>query len=382
MSAAATDRPPLTDLRVLDLSRLQPGAYCTELLADLGADVVRVEQPGRGDPIRGIPGAHVAYNRGKRSITLDLKHERAPEVIRALARTVDVLIESGRPGSYDELGFGYAQLAADNPRLIWCAITGYGQNGPYVNRTGHDLTFLGYSGLLATMAAGTVPATPDFVMAVPYGALMAAVAILAAVHERQHTGCGRFIDISITDAATWVLGEHVARVAAGGQVGWGQTANRRAYRCADGELITVAAAEAAPWAALCAALDLPELASPGELSQAEIAERLAAVFATRPAREWIDLLADAGTNVAAVNRVDDLFDDPHVKARESLVTIAGADGDATVWRVPIRLDDVDGTAAPFTPGPPPAMGEHTDAVLAEAGFSPEEREQLRRDGVV
>ncbi len=378
-----TDRP-LSNLRVLDLSRLQPGAFCTGLLADLGADVLRVEQPGVGDPLRGIPGAHEAYNRGKRSLTLNLRHEQAAAVVRRLAADVDVVVESGRPRSLEAQGIGYRQLAQVNRRLIWAAITGFGQDSPYVDRAGHDVTFLGYSGLLALMAGDTVPPSPDFVLAVPFGALMATVGILAAVQERDRTGTGRLVDISINDSATWILGEHVARVAAGHAAGWGQSANRRAYRCADGRLITLAATEPRTWAALCDKLALTDLADgwrAPQQEQDEIAARLAALFATRPARDWVELLA-AGAGVGPVNTVEDLLEDPHVRARASVVQLAGGGAPVRVLRPPVRLFDADGTEAPFDAAPPPVIGEHTEAVLAAAGFTPEETAALRRDGVI
>jgi alpha-methylacyl-CoA racemase len=379
-----TDRP-LAHLRVLDLSRLQPGAYCTGMLADLGADVLRVEQPGSGDPLRGIPGAPEAYNRGKRSMTLDLKHERAPEILRRLVAEVDVVVESGRPGALAARGVGYEQLSESDPGLVWCAITGFGQDSPYADRPAHDLTLLGYSGLLDLMAGAAVPPTPDFVLAVPFGALIAVVGILSALSERAQTGRGRFVDASIVDAATWILGEAVARVAAGQQAGWGQTANRRAYRCADGRLVTVAAAEPRTWAAFCAALDRPDLADrawgpPDE--QDALAAELETLFASRPSAAWLELLVDAGAGVGPVNAVGDLLDDPHVQARGSVITLDGDPAGTRVLRTPVRLRDADGYEPPFAPTAPPASGAHTDDALAAAGFTDDEIKVLRRDGAV
>jgi alpha-methylacyl-CoA racemase len=379
------EQQPLSHLRILDLSRLQPGAFCTGLLADLGADVLRVEQPGAGDPLRGIPGAHDAYNRGKRSITLNLRHDQAPAIVRRLARDVDVIVESGRPRALEAQGIGYPQLASDHPRLIWAAITGFGQESPYLDRAGHDITFLGYSGLLALMAGDAIPPSPDFVLAVPLGALMATVGVLAALQERDRTGTGRLIDVSINDSATWILGEHVARVAAGHAASWGQTANRRAYRCADGRLITVAATEPRTWSALCQALALDDLgerwrSTPEE--QPELEARLAAVFATRPAGAWVELLAPVGAGVGPVHDVVDLFDDPHVQARGSIVELAGDGDSARVLRPPLRLIDAAGAQMQFAPSRPPYVGEHTDEVLTAAGFSLEAIEGFRRDGVI
>ena len=376
-----TDQP-LSHLRVLDLSRLQPGAFCTGVLADLGADVLRIEPPKGGDPLRMLPGAPAAYHRGKRAMTLDLKHARAPEVLRRLVAEVDVVVESGLPAALRQQGIGYEQLAADQPGLVWCSISGFGTDSPYADRAAHDISFLGYSGLLALMAGDAVPTTPDFVLAVPYGALIGVVGILAALTARDRTGEGRFVDTSIADAATWVIGEAVARVAVGGQAGWGQSANRRAYRAADGRLITVAAAEPRTWAALCEALERPDLAdrlaTPPE-GQAALADELAAIFAGRPAAEWVARLP-AEAAVGPVNTVDDLFDDPHVQARGSVVELSGAGTRAL--RSPVRLRHRDGSEEPFAAGPPPGPGEHTDAALAAAGFASDEIAALHDDGVV
>ena len=340
-----TDQP-LSHLRVLDLSRLQPGAFCTGVLADLGADVLRIEPPKGGDPLRMLPGAPAAYHRGKRAMTLDLKHRTARR--RSCAASWPRSTWSwnrGCPPHSREQGIGYEQLAAEQPGLVWCSISGFGTESPYADRAAHDISFLGYSGLLALMAGDAVPTTPDFVLAVPYGALIGVVGILAALTARDRTGEGRFVDTSIADAATWVIGEAVARVAVGGQAGWGQSANRRAYRAADGRLITVAAAEPRTWAALCEALERPDLAdrlaTPPE-GQAALADELAAIFATRPAAEWVERLPAAAA-VGPVNTVDDLFDDPHVQARGSVVELTGDGAGTRALRSPVRLRRPDGS---------------------------------------
>jgi crotonobetainyl-CoA:carnitine CoA-transferase CaiB-like acyl-CoA transferase len=235
------------------------------------------------------------------------------------------------------------------------------------------------------MAGTTVPPTPDFVLAVPFGALVAVVGILSALTERAQTGRGRFVDTSIADSATWILGEAVARVAAGQPAGWGQSASRRAYRGADGRLVTLAAAEPRTWAAFCAALDRPDLADrawgPPEAQEA-LASELEALFASRPAAEWLDLLVDAGAGFGPVNTVSDLLDDPHVQARGSVVPLEGDPANARVLRSPVRLLDADGDEAPFAPSPPPSSGAHTDEALAAAGFTSDEIDGLRRDGAI
>jgi alpha-methylacyl-CoA racemase len=238
--------------------------------------------------------------------------------------------------------------------------------------------------LLALMAGDTVPPTPDFVLSVPIGALVAVVGILSAVGARDRTGRGSFVDTSIVDSATWVLGEAVARVAEGHPAGWGQAANRRAYRTADGRLITVAAAEPRTWAALCDALERPDLAArfatPAD-GQDALADDLAALFATRPAAEWVALLADVGAAVGPVSTVEDLLVDEHVRARGSIVEL-GDEHRTRALRSPVRLRDAGGTEPAFSPGPPPELGEHTDAALAAAGFTPDEIATLHRACVV
>jgi crotonobetainyl-CoA:carnitine CoA-transferase CaiB-like acyl-CoA transferase len=365
---------PLSHVRVLDLSRAQPGAYCTAVLADLGADVLRVEPRGTGDTTRMIPGAMEAYHRGKRAMTLDLKHDDAPEVLRRLIAAVDVVVESGLPAGLAAHGIDHTTLAAAQPGLVWCTISGFGEGSPYAKQPAHDITFLGYSGLMALMAGDTVPPTPDFVLAVPFGSLIAVVGILAALTERDRTGKGALVDTAIVDSATWVLGEAVARVAAGQPAGWGEAASRRAYRAADGKLVTLAAAEPRTWAAFCAAVERPDLTDalrqpPG--GQAGLAEELAALFATKTAAEWEAQLAGAGAAVGPVRSVEDLLDDPHLAARGALVELDD-EHRSRVLRTPVRLRDASGAERPVQLGPPPGLGEHTDAALAAAGFTADE----------
>lgn len=365
---------PLAHLRILDLSRAQPGAYCTGVLSDLGADVLRVEPRGTGDTTRMIPGAMEAYHRGKRAMTLDLKHDDAAVILRRLIAQVDVVVESGLPAGLPAQGINFAALASVHPGLVWCTISGFGEASPYAKRPAHDITFLGYSGLMALMAGDTVPPTPDFVLAVPFGSLIAVVGILAALTERDRTGKGALVDTAIVDSATWVLGEAVARVAAGQPAGWGEAASRRAYRAADGKLVTLAAAEPRTWAAFCAAVDRPDLAEslmhPPD-GQAALADELAKLFATKPVAEWEAQLADAGAAVGPVRDVAELLDDPHLTARGALVELD--DGRSTrVLRTPVRLRDASGSERPVHLGPPPALGEHTDGALTDAGFSAEE----------
>ena len=376
---------PLAHVKVLDLTRMYPGAFCTLLLADLGADVVKVEAPGTGDGLRPIvpPGrfnaAHVALNRGKRSLGLDFRATRADEVLRRLVRWADVVVESHRPGQLDRLGLGYDAMREENPRVVWCSVTGFGDTGPNTDAPGHDLTYLGYAGLLDRLADG--PATPPATtISIPMAALMATVGILAGLAEAERTGQGRRLDANMVDSAMWVLAEDVARAANDPAPGWGTFAARNVYRCADGREVTVASTEPKTWAALCEGLGMPELVDHrfGADDEAPVIARLIEVFATKPAAAWV---AEPGLRggVGPVNQPADLLEDPQVTERRSLVALAGSG--ARVLANPIRFDGEGGDSATLAGTDPPVLGADTDAVLAAAGFSADrDRDAASRRG--
>lgn len=375
----------LSHLKVLDLSRLYPGAYCTLLLADLGAEVLKVEAPGIGDGLRDLdPGeprsVHTALNRGKRSMTLNLKHERAAEVLTRLVRDVDVVVESQRPGQLDALGIGYESLRAENPGLIWCALTGFGSTGPRADAPGHDLTYLGASGLLSQLAQGDDPRRPDVVLAVPVGALTAAVGILAAVAERSRTGVGTRVDAAITEASQWVLSEAFTRQSAPTSPDWGPFASAAVYRCGDGRHVAVTATEPRSWAALCEALGAPDLVGHrmGVDDEVAAAARLRELFATRPAAHWLDTPGLAG-GVGPVLTPTEIATDDQVAARHGVVTV---DNGLPVVASPVRVGTCDGVEATAATTAPPTLGGDTDAALAACGYSGAEITELRAAGAV
>ncbi len=252
---------PLAGVRVLDLTRFPPGAYCTVLLGDLGADVCRVDMPGANPMMTGVG---VGLSRGKRSVAVDMRHARGMEVIRKLAGRADVLVENNRPGDLEQRGFGYRQAAEAYPSLIWCSITGFGQDGPYAHWAGHDLTYTAHSGLLGALTPD-LPWHPQVVLAIPFGALAAATGIAAALAERARTGRGCQIDVSLAEAATWALAGSDGEFS-GHPWGIPVTAERRLYLCSDGRYVTVAAQEPRTWKALCEGLGLPELARRGAVT--------------------------------------------------------------------------------------------------------------------
>ncbi|MBI4729232.1 MAG: CoA transferase [Acidobacteria bacterium] len=385
---------PLDHLRVLDLTRLLPGGYCTLLLSDLGADVLKVEEPGKGDYIRWMPpfagevsAGHAAMNRGKRSMTLNLKHPRGPEVLRRLARRADVLVESFRPGVLDRLGAGFESVR--HPRLVWCAITGYGQDGPYRERAGHDINYIGFGGALGvTGEAGGPPVVPGVQIGdIGGGGLMAAVGILAALAERERTGRGRFVDISMLDGVVSWLSFQAAALGVSGQVPArgemhlsGRLACYRVYRCGDGKHLTVGALEPQFWSALCKALGTPELAERQFAvdEQDATAARVQEVLATRSRDEWVRELGDLDACVGPVNDLAETLEDPQVRARRMVVEVPTPSGLLRTTGNPIKIRGEPGRR----PAAPPGFGEHTDAALLEAGCSPAEIAELHAAGAV
>jgi alpha-methylacyl-CoA racemase len=243
---------PLADVTVLDLTRLPPGAFATVLLADLGATVIRVESP-KGRMFDGPVG----LNRGKYSVAVDLRHARGHEVLRRLAAHADVLIENERPGAMDERGFGYSHAAAEFPALIWCSVSGYGLHGPYSQWPGHDLSFAAHSGLLSALNP-ELPWNPQLILPIPIGALMACVGILAALRERDRTGAGCQLDISLSESATWLLSSSDG-ILSGPPRGIPAGPDRHLYECADGTWAAVTSAEPRTWNALCDGLGVADL---------------------------------------------------------------------------------------------------------------------------
>ena len=383
---------PLEGIRVLDLTRLLPGNYCTLLLSDLGADVIKVEEPGRGDYIRWTPpmvdgeGAiHRALNRGKRSVTLNLKEPEGAKLLRRLASGSQVLVESFRPGVLDRLGVGYEALAGENPALVYCAITGFGQDGPYRDLAGHDINYTGYTGILhATGTPEGPPVLPSVQVGDFGGAMAAAIGILAALQETSRTGRGRLVDVSMMDVvASWgaVLTSWYLATGAVPERGRmplsGGLACYRVYEAGDGKYLAVGALEPQFWRALCERLGLEELIDlhldPSE--QESVAGKLSEAFATRSRDEWVAEFEDLDACVGPVNDAAEALADPHAAHRGLIAEIEGrpvGPGPA------IKL-------AGHTPGklrPAPGLGEHTDQVLAEAGLNSEEVTAMRDAGVL
>ncbi|MEO7733596.1 MAG: CaiB/BaiF CoA-transferase family protein [Kofleriaceae bacterium] len=379
----------LQGIRILDLSRLLPGPFLTMVLADLGADVVKIEDPRLGDYMRqfppskgGISGRYLAVNRGKRSIVLDLKAAAGRDALLRMAAQADVVVESFRPGVMDKLGVGYAALTQANPGIVMCSISGFGQTGPYVERAGHDLGYLALAGVLAMGGtAGGAPAMPGVQIAdLAGGALWSATAILAALVGRHRTGKGAHLDISMTEGALALVaaelgnldcGQHPTR---GVETLNGGLACYAIYRTQDDRYLAVGALEPKFWLALNQAIGRPpnvhELIAP-PADQAKVRAELAAIFATKTAAEWNAILGQHDCCVEVVTELDELAAHPLHRAREVFFTIDGGAGVGPVQQVRTPL------GTPSAPRPPPRQGEHTHDVLAEYGFSDAEIAALK-----
>jgi len=348
---------PLTGIRVLDLTRLLPGAYCTQLLADLGADVIKVEEPGTGDYMRLTPplvdGQSVlfnAINRRKRSIALDLKTDRGHQALLRLVETAAVLVEGNRPGVMDRLGIGWEVLHKRNPRLVMCSITGYGQDGPYASRAGHDLNYMAIAGGLGLNGTRDGPPVPLSVQVADIGGggLGPAVQILAALVGVERGSEGRWIDVSMTDGAVGALALAFAAQAAGERVARGdqRLAGRypcyRVYACGGGGYYSVAALEPKFWKALCEALDRADLVELQYSEDVGVQGTMEEIFASMTRDQWEERLSSLDACCEPVLDLDEVAKHPQIVARRLL--------------------------EPRPQGRAPQLGEHTEELLREIGL--------------
>lgn len=381
MSAPPSTPYPLAGVRVLDLTRLLPGGFCTLVLADMGADVVKIEDPHGGDYSRTMPpftrlaadgssvgAVYAALNRGKRSVVLNLKSDAGRAALLDLAAAADVLVEGFRPGVMDRLGVGAPTLLAHNPRLVYCALTGYGQSGALAAASGHDLNYIGTVGVLDLNGRpDDAPAIPGVQVADLSGALVATLGIVMTLYRRGATGRGGVVDTSMAEAAFALTSLPWSEWAAtrqpvqrGSHILSGGWACYNVYRASDGRYMALGCLEAKFWASFASAVGHPEWAArqfdPAE--QPALRETVAALFAERPSDAWLALAQEHDIPLTLVNRLDEVAADPHLTARgvffESAVGLTA--------RTPVRIDDL----PPAATSAPPGQGAHAAAdILAE-----------------
>ncbi len=399
----------LKGIKVIDLTRVVAGPYCTYQLALMGADVIKIEQVGRGDPVRHSGAGSDAHfwkhamatnflpqNANKRALTLNLKHDEGRAIFMKLVANADVVVENFRSGVMDKLGIGYKTLSAQYPKLIFCSLTAYGQTGPKAHHTAYDGVVQAAGGMMSvigTRETGPLKVGPPIT---DYATGMAAAyAISTALFQREREGCGQYIDVSMLDMALALMSSYVTDYFATGNVP-GPRGNEPAsrspsagtYDTADGKL-TLGANEDHQYERLCRALGLASVLTDPRFQEIDArranAELLRAEFrrvlATRGADEWETLLNDAGVPAARIRTPAEILQHPQVTGRGVLHTfknVKGVERDVTVLSAPFRLAH-DG---PTLNSPPPLIGEHSDAILAELGYGAAEIERLRRDGVV
>ena len=388
----------LTGITVLDLTRLLPGPYCTLMLADYGAEVIKIEEPGRGDYIRsrepglnGIGARHLTVNRNKKSVELNLKTEAGIEIFNKMARDADVIIEGFRPGVMERLGIGYEQISKINPEIVYCSLTGYGQTGPYRSLPGHDINYAGYSGILSLNGeADGKPVIPGVQIAdIGGGSLMALSGILMALLHREKTGKGQHIDVSMTDGAVTWLYAAASDYFVSGDVPErgknrldGQFAYYQLYETKDGQFLSIGASEKKFWDRFCDLVERPDWKEMHEGHtevQNKMKQDLTDLFKGRTKQEWMELLSLEETCVGPVNTIDELFCDPQIQAREMLCEqdhpVAGR---IKQIGFPIKFSETPGEMHTHAP----ILGEHTKEYLIGLGYKEEEYKNLMDEGVI
>ena len=392
---------PLEGIVVLDCSQVMAGPFCALLLADMGADVIKVEKPEGGDETRrmgppfinGWSAGFLAINRNKRGICLNLRAEEGRTVFKRLLERADVVVENFRPGTMDRLGLGYQELAELKPSLIYCSISGFGQTGPYRERGGFDLVAQGMSGLMSVTG---ILDGPPVKVGVPITDLTAgmygAYGILSAYIHRLRTGEGQLVDTSLLEAGMaytfWESSVYFATGEVPGPLGSAHrlSAPYQALRTKDGR-ITIGAATQRTWEALCRAigreelLEDPRFATSGDRKglEKELAALLEQTFGRETTHHWMKLLDTAGVPAGPINDLEDVYSDPHVQAREMLVELTDPDlGTLKNIGIPVKLSRTPARIRHRAP----SLGEHTGEVLLEAGYTAEEVARLREAGVV
>jgi crotonobetainyl-CoA:carnitine CoA-transferase CaiB-like acyl-CoA transferase len=386
---------PLDGIRVLDLSRLLPGPFCTMIMADLGAEVVKIEDPVQGDYIRWLPpyadglsAGFLSLNRNKKSAILNLKEKRGREIFLELIKLYDVVVEGFRPGVMEKLGVGYQTASEINPKIIYCSLTGYGQDGPYSDRAGHDINYIGYTGVLSlTGQRNEKPVPPGIQIGDMCGSLSAMIGIMAIIIERNRTGRGRHVDISLSDAAFAML----PLALAGSECGEKQLRGENTltggnpcyntYETSDGEYICIGAIEPKFFKKFCALTgreDLEVFHHGTGNDRDHLEKELTDLFKSRTRSEWLNLLEPGDVCAGPVNTLEQALQDPHIIARQMVFDVPTGKGRSIRQSgLPFKLMNTQ----PELPQAPPEYGEHTAEVFAQIGITNEQLAGLRASGV-
>lgn len=389
---------PLEGIKVLDLSRLAPGPFCTMILGDLGADIIKVEGPREGrlamvvaveDEERAI--AYNALERNKRSIVLNLKFEEGRQIFYRLAEGADVIVEGFRPGVVKRLGVDYDTVKEVNPRIVYCSLTGYGQDGPYNNLVGHDINYISIGGALGIMGIADGPPTIPSNLVADYaaGGMNAAIGILAALMAREKTGRGQYVDIGMADGVVSLMAHTLTRFYPSGEVpqrgndmltgGWPAY---NVYEAKDGKYVSIGCLE--PWfyENLCRALGredfIPHQGATGEKGE-EIFSTFRQIFRTKTRDEWFDFLRQWDICVGKVYQLDELATDPQLVHRNMIVELDHPKfGKVKQAGISIKLSETPGSIRSLGP----LLGQHTEEVLLDLGYTKERIEELRKQGAI
>ncbi|MEV5559258.1 CoA transferase [Nonomuraea wenchangensis] len=400
----------LDGVRVVDLSRILAAPLATQMLGDLGAEVVKIERPGAGDdsrqygpPFLGPPqdrmaAFYLSCNRNKRSVTLDYTTERGRELLLGLVANADVLVENFRPGVLDKYGFGWEALHERFPSLVYCSVTGFGQTGPYRNEPGYDGIFQALSGMMSVSGhpdgkPGAGPMKSGLSLIDILTGLWTSSAILGALRHRDRTGVGQHLDVSLLDCGVAAISHYAENYLVSGEIperrgngGFGGIPSQ-AFECSDGKMFFIVATTNPQFARACDAIGHPELPRDPRFDsiakrithRLELLEILEKIFAARPAEHWITVLKAADVPVAPVNDIEQALTDEHIRARGMQIAIEGSgSGPIPALRYPIRFSEtpVEHYAAP------PELGADTAGVLGELGVGAEEMRVLAREGVI
>lgn len=387
--------PGLENIRLLDLSRLLPGPYCTMLLADLGAEVIKVEEPGRGDYARELlTGIFYAVNRNKKSITVNLKEAEGREIIYRLAERVDVVVESFRPGVVARLKVAYEDLRQINPQIIYCSLSGYGQDGPYRLWPGHDLNYLSIAGVLSLPGGvDCPPARPGLPVVDLCAAMFAALAILSAFITRSHTGVGQYLDVGMSDAIfSWVstrVGEYMLSgiETTPAEMPYLNPTND-VFETADGKQISLGVVEEHFWEKFCTVIKRKDLLIAPEFKTYDLRKEnarlliktLRDIFRQKTCAEWVNILSAEGVPCSPVKTIPEAFADSQLNARKMITEIYVPELKRFIKQIafPVKMS----ATSTEIKTPPPAIGQQTKEILTWLGYQESEIKELFKKQVI